>query len=398
MSQPSNDGKPLNAEETRAFVTPYAFGVSAGLLGTPLATPAKRGLAILLDLLVIALLTEVNSLLLAALSAWAFLRAQRRLRKNSRFEWGRRVLRGLAALMIFILALGLFEAFKPEQADVGLDDGQVVSGVEGLKVLGYTAKHMHLIAQTNQRIEDGECQSPMQCWSPAAEALVDDLAGLPLATEQAMGLMTGFLEEASGLAAGQRQALLAQMQARYAAAHSLAVSEASKPSQQSMDSIAPNTQDAAAGHDGNQGPEAPRDALAVPPKAYSQKQDNQPPSVVAWAKGIAADLGIGVGWAAFYFTVFTAWWQGQTPGKKLFGIKVVKLDGGTLNLWESFGRYGGYGAGLATGLLGFLQIYWDANRQTIQDKISETLVIDLRKPKLALTREQVARLSDTPSP
>jgi uncharacterized RDD family membrane protein YckC len=46
-------------------------------------------------------------------------------------------------------------------------------------------------------------------------------------------------------------------------------------------------------------------------------------------------------------------------------------------LWDSFGRYGGYGAGLATGLLGFIQIYWDPNRQAIHDKISATIVIDV---------------------
>ena len=56
-------------------------------------------------------------------------------------------------------------------------------------------------------------------------------------------------------------------------------------------------------------------------------------------------------------------------------IKVIKLDGSPLNLWESFGRYGGYGAGIATGLLGFIQVFWDPNRQTIQDKIAETLVL-----------------------
>nr|WP_244859282.1 hypothetical protein [Shewanella dokdonensis] len=41
----------------------------------------------------------------------------------------------------------------------------------------------------------------------------------------------------------------------------------------------------------------------------------------------------------------------------------------------AFGRYGGYGAGVTTGLLGFLQIYWDSNRQCIQDKIGETVVV-----------------------
>jgi uncharacterized RDD family membrane protein YckC len=89
----------------------------------------------------------------------------------------------------------------------------------------------------------------------------------------------------------------------------------------------------------------------------------------------AADFGIGLGWAAVYFSVFPAWWIGQTPGKRLLGIRVVQLDGTPISLWEAFERYGGYGAGLATGLLGFVQVFWDANRQAIHDKIAETVVI-----------------------
>ena len=92
-------------------------------------------------------------------------------------------------------------------------------------------------------------------------------------------------------------------------------------------------------------------------------------------------MGLGFGWAAFYFTVFTAWFDGQTLGKKLLRIRVIQLDGTKLSLWDSFGRYGGYGAGFATGLLGFLKIFWDANRQAIQDKISATVVIDLNRAK-----------------
>ena len=101
-------------------------------------------------------------------------------------------------------------------------------------------------------------------------------------------------------------------------------------------------------------------------------------SIVAWIKGLITELGLGFGWAALYYSVFTAWFNGKTPGKRLLNIQVLKLDGSGLSLWESFGRYGGYGAGLATGLLGFVQIYWDPNRQAIQDKISETLVISTR--------------------
>lgn len=108
---------------------------------------------------------------------------------------------------------------------------------------------------------------------------------------------------------------------------------------------------------------------------------DEEPSLIAWLKTELDNLGLGFGWAALYFSVFTAWWRGQTPGKKLLGIKVLRLDGSDLNLWDSFGRYGGYGAGFATGLLGFAQVGWDPNRQAIQDKIAETLVIRLENKK-----------------
>ena len=98
-------------------------------------------------------------------------------------------------------------------------------------------------------------------------------------------------------------------------------------------------------------------------------------SAVEYVKALISDLGLGFGWAALYFTAFSAWWRGQTPGKKLFGIRVIQLDGTYMSAWDSFGRYGGYGAGFATGLMGFMQVLWDANRQAIQDKISATVVI-----------------------
>ncbi len=101
-------------------------------------------------------------------------------------------------------------------------------------------------------------------------------------------------------------------------------------------------------------------------------------SLIAWTQAALADLGLGFGWAALYFSVFTAWFRGQTLGKMLLGLRVMKIDGKPITLWESFGRYGGYSAGLATGLLGFMQIMWDPNRQAIHDKISETVVLSLR--------------------
>lgn len=76
-----------------------------------------------------------------------------------------------------------------------------------------------------------------------------------------------------------------------------------------------------------------------------------------------------------YFTSTLTLWQGRTAGKRLMGIRVIRLNGKPIGWWAAFERFGGYAAGVATGLLGFLQVLWDGNRQAVQDKISETAVI-----------------------
>ena len=92
-------------------------------------------------------------------------------------------------------------------------------------------------------------------------------------------------------------------------------------------------------------------------------------------------LGLRFGWAIAYFTLLPFWWKGQTVGKRLFGLRVVELTGKPLGLMTTFGRYGGYAAGLATGGMGFLQILWDPNRQAVEDKLAHTVVVDLRGPR-----------------
>jgi uncharacterized RDD family membrane protein YckC len=93
-----------------------------------------------------------------------------------------------------------------------------------------------------------------------------------------------------------------------------------------------------------------------------------------------------------YFTAFLSLWRGQTPGKKLVGVRVVRLNGQPMTLWTSFERFGGYAAGLVTGLLGFAQVFWDRNRQMIHDKIVETVVVrDRGVPQAATAVPQPAR-------
>lgn len=106
------------------------------------------------------------------------------------------------------------------------------------------------------------------------------------------------------------------------------------------------------------------------PKAFDLKQQ-----ISDWSE----DVGLGLSWAIAYFTLFPAWWNGQTPGKRLFGLRVVELTGKPITVLRAFKRYGGYAAGMATGAFGFAQVFWDPNRQAIQDKTAHTVVIDLRR-------------------
>jgi len=87
-------------------------------------------------------------------------------------------------------------------------------------------------------------------------------------------------------------------------------------------------------------------------------------------------------WGAFYVGWFTLWvWvgRGRTLGKRLFGLRIVRLDGKPLRLWDSFGRAGGYAASGATLMLGFLEAAWHPNRQAMHDKVSGTVVLRIRR-------------------
>ena len=100
--------------------------------------------------------------------------------------------------------------------------------------------------------------------------------------------------------------------------------------------------------------------------------------IMDFVKASVHDLGFGIGWSYVYFIGFLVLWKGHTPGKRLFGIRVLRIDGKPLTLWRSFERFHGYAASLLTGLLGFLQVLWDPNRQCLHDKVAETVVVQDR--------------------
>ncbi len=331
----------LSGKETREIVTPYAFGVSPDLFGKKLATPTRRAVAQIIDLSLVALLSNANALFLGFFVALTFFRAGQRMSLRGELTITRRVLRLLAAILLFWVTFSLVQLYNAAQ------------DTDGIEIVG--EEKAGPVLTMVQRFALNGCEAEQQCLNNVASQFGEAMGETTTTREEALSAL-GELLEGRGLSEEQRATYHATFMQAFDNAHGALIAPM-EPLEAKQDIEI----DSAAERD------------VPPPEAMSAV--DQEYSVVKWIKGIFSDLGLGFGWAALYYSVFTAWWQGHTPGKRLVNIKVLKLDGSALTLWESFGRYGGYGAGLATGLLGYIQIYWDANRQAIQDKISETLVI-----------------------
>jgi hypothetical protein len=286
---------PAAAElDARDWITPEHLNVAPQLLGAPLARPRQRLLAISVDVLVVALLSNLGNLWLLAgiaLPVLMHLRARER-----PLTVGRRLIGWLLAAAL--LAIGA------QQVWVTRDERPLVSG-------------MHFIRLS-------------------ADKDAQDLA-------EAASLIAS----APGLSAKQATtARIAMLEAQLAQARQ--------------------------------------------PKAFDLKEQ-----LNLWAD----EVGLGLGWAIAYFSLLPAWWNGQTLGKRLFGLRVVELTGKPLTPMLAFKRYGGYAAGMATGMFGFAQIFWDGNRQAIQDKTAHTVVVDLKRaPRGAAEVPADARTLSGPTP
>ncbi len=378
----------LSQKETRQIVTPYAFFVADELLGTPLAKPMRRGLAMSIDLICIALLTQVSSLVLAAVAAATFFKAGNRLKTKKRFNGVRMVLRLLVALLLFVVAKGIIEEINHNPVNVGnLTQSQndielkLNDEINGMEIFTITAKYLLKTKEITEQITQGECAPAKICVEQLGEEIVLDVIELGGQKDLLTEVIDGYTEGVSEFITKQENSALKAHLTSFAESQLLTSVKQAPAVTTKTDSVAQHSAKLST----KQAPVNVEDAEVNPPVQTNSKTQG----LLSWIEATLEELGLGLGWAAFYFSVFTAWWKGQTPGKKVMGIKVIKLDNQPLNLWESFGRYGGYAAGFATGLTGFLQVLWDPNRQAIQDKISETLVIDLRKAKVPFVKSSV---------
>jgi uncharacterized RDD family membrane protein YckC len=384
-------------------ITPDSFQISQGIIGLPLARPSRRLTAMLLDLLIVTVLVKTAGPVLLGLAAAFFaFRMSRKVTGAGTRPLGRVVrlsIRATGAFILFMVATSLWS-----------------KGADGVRRMTKSGVQMNL---TNRDGTDSVKFSPMQV--PALVGRVNALQNAEteedaqrLAGELAAGFRRAGVEEAqiretiegiadesehdwmeravehalegpaTGAAATARPASadsLARAYAAYMAAGDTAKAREIQPRLASV--VARDSLDELRG----ELRQAQRENSDLAGRV--ERAENR--GILHAITGFLDELGLGFGWTGLYFTAFLTLWRGQTPGKKLAGVRVVRLNGQPLTLWTSFERFGGYAAGLVTGLLGFAQVYWDRNRQMIHDKIVETVVVRERGAREAAPAPQPAR-------
>lgn len=364
---------PLNPKlsresDPRDVVTPNAFRLAPELLGLPLATPGRRLAAIAVDTLVIGMLTAATggfgSLIWSAVGVFLVFMAFRRPRPDGAKRGP--LFRGAVGCLGFVVLALVSLVFVISNADLS----DVAPDVETLQELQSLEAPSEL--QTALQVLGGG--AAFAAAEDSAEARV--MAELTLAAARTAGdneaewrefLRSVMPDEAPW--AGDFDTIIAR--ALSADTTLSAATVAPDLSQPALDSIATLQAEMARLTERQSAVRRERDEL----QDRLNQHDGALTGVLAQ---IWDELGSALGLWTLYFTIALTVSQGRTLGKKLFGMRVVRLDGQPLGWWAAFERSGGYAAGIATGLLGFLQILWDANRQCIQDKIGGTVVLDTR--------------------
>lgn len=348
--------------DPRYTITPDVFEVHEDLLGIPLAAPWRRLVSVIIDFTIAAILANVGGAWIGLAVAFIFFRvATRRRLKNPLKRWARGTLAFMGALVVFITAVALLDT--DDNGDEPASPMSVASMVSGESAVPDTASAASTdptaVADTVARVLRAYNVSPSR---------LDRLPGLSPMTLEALSASKGPLDEMTADA----RAELVETLRRYAdavaaqdtaAVDSLQASVVAATAGSRLDALRSRLNEV----------EDRNDDLADENEELSKLAEE--PSFTYIARATANDLGLTFGWIAVYFTLFWAWWDGQTPGKRLMDCKVVRLDGAPISLWFALERFGGYAAGVITGFLGFAQLYWDPNRQAIHDRIARTVVI-----------------------
>ncbi|MEW5927224.1 MAG: RDD family protein [Gemmatimonadota bacterium] len=379
----------MAAADPRSVITPDAFSVAPHLLGLPLATPRRRLAAMAVDLVVVAFLVNVGGGVLFGLAlAWVFFRVASR--KGPRAV--PRPVRVGAAVLGALVLFGAGSSLWDEVAD-RVRGGEPESGADGsrdaaramqvaARVVGDEGQAGKALRAGAELIALGASDTEQEAFTHAsAYAAGMKAAGRPDAEIRRELADAAAEADAEAVKAGVRRVLageggavapapspdsLARAYAAALEAGDTAAARALRP--QLLGVLAADTLGALRAELAGLRAENARldDEL---------EEERETVGILGWLGKVADELGLGFGWTGLYFTAFLTLWRGQTPGKRLLGIRVVRLSGAPIGWWAAFERFGGYAASIFTGLLGFLQITWDRNRMALHDKITETVVV-----------------------
>jgi uncharacterized RDD family membrane protein YckC len=75
-----------------------------------------------------------------------------------------------------------------------------------------------------------------------------------------------------------------------------------------------------------------------------------------------------------YFTLFVGW-RGQTPGKMLLGLRIIRVTGEGVGYTRALVRWIGQGLGFLLFGIGFLMIAYSRRKQGLHDKLVGTYVV-----------------------
>lgn len=102
-------------------------------------------------------------------------------------------------------------------------------------------------------------------------------------------------------------------------------------------------------------------------------------------------------WGYGFF--FEAWWNGQTPGKRAFRLRVIKTEGYAIGFYEAMIRNLLRAADFAPFFYaaGFLTSISNPRMQRIGDLVAGTMVVRERKPELAGALEGLAEFPIFPA-
>lgn len=338
--------------DPKQIVTPFAFEVHPDLLGLPLATPRRRLAALLLDLLIASILTALGAFFLATSASILFFWLA--IRNRGAIWWKNLVRYGIAAfvsILVFALTLNFTDGEDDFESTTALADSTAQAEVDWWNV---TKQFAAIDYSDSADVEE------------QIEKITDDLeASITGVKNETVKYHSQLFEDAFTLNlrnlgfAISRNDTVAIDTLKEQIIPILASSELNSKNER-ISKLNSRV-----------------DRLKEDNEVLEEQVEN--PGFLRTLKGTAEDFGLSVGWIGIYFVLCTALFRGQTLGKRILSLRVVRLNNKPIGLLYSFERFGGYAAGIATGLLGFAQVYWDANRQAIHDKIAATVVLDTRK-------------------